>query len=323
MADGAERFFNRELSWLQFNSRVLAQAEDRELPLLERVKFCAIHSQNLDEFFQVRVAGLKDKIEAGKTALSADGRTPAQQLHEISTEVEAQHDRVESVLQDDLFPQLAAQGLGFVDTRSLDPEDSKFLEGEFEHRLFPILTPLAVDPGHPFPYISNLSLNLGVRLRDPRTGVRRFARLKVPTTFGRFIFLPDGERFVSVEHVIADHLDKLFPGMDILEFGVFRVTRNADLAIDEREADDLMSAVELELQRRRFRSVVRVEVERPVSAELRDLLIDEFNIGPRRPLCHQGAPWPRRPLAAPWGRSPRLEGCALDTHRPRRGLRRR
>lgn len=278
MADGSDRLFNRELSWLQFNSRVLAQAEDRGLPLLERVKFCAIHSQNLDEFFQVRVAGLKDKIEGGKTAPSADGRTPAQQLHEISAEVEAQHDRMESVLEDELFPQLAAEGLGLVDSRLLAPEDAKFLEGEFEHRLFPILTPLAVDPGHPFPYISNLSLNLGVRLRDPRTGVRRFARLKVPTTFGRFVFLPDGERFVAIEHVIADHLDKLFPGMDILEFGVFRVTRNADLAIDEREADDLMSAVELELQRRRFRSVVRVEVERPVSAELRDLLIDEFDI---------------------------------------------
>jgi polyphosphate kinase len=278
MADGADRYFNRELSWLQFNSRVLAQAEDQSLPLLERVKFCAIHSQNLDEFFQVRVAGLKEKIEASKAAPSVDGRTPAQQLHEISIEVEAQHNRKQAVLENELLPHLAAEGLGLTDTRSLGPDDAKFLEGEFEHRLFPILTPLAVDPGHPFPYISNLSLNLGVRLRDPRTGVARFARLKVPTTFGRFVFLPDGERFVALEHLIAEHLDKLFPGMDILEFGVFRVTRNADLAIDEREADDLMSAVELELQRRRFRNVVRVEVEHPISAELRDLLIDEFEI---------------------------------------------
>ena len=271
------RFINRELSWLDFNSRVLAQAEDPSVPLLERVKFCAIWSSNLDEFFQVRVAGLKDQLAGQFTGTTPDGRTAAQQLHEIRIEVDAQMDRAARCLSG-LTVELADADIEILNWDDLDDEDRKFLSGEFDDRIYPVLTPLAVDLGHPFPYISNLSLSLGVLMIDPADGHQRFARLKVPATFGRFLHLPDEHRFVPIEQVVAAHLPTLFPGMEITETVAFRVTRNADLAVDEGEAQDLLAAVEVELRRRRFRSVVRLEVEHLVSSEIRNLLIDELDI---------------------------------------------
>ena len=271
------RFINRELSWLDFNSRVLAQAEDPSVPLLERVKFCAIWSSNLDEFFQVRVAGLKDQLAGQFTGTTPDGRTAAQQLHEIRIEVDAQMDRAARCLSG-LTVELADADIEILNWDDLDDEDRKFLSGEFDDRIYPVLTPLAVDLGHPFPYISNLSLSLGVLMIDPADGHQRFARLKVPATFGRFLRLPDEHRFVPIEQVVAAHLPTLFPGMEITETVAFRVTRNADLAVDEGEAQDLLAAVEVELRRRRFRSVVRLEVEHLVSSEIRNLLIDELDI---------------------------------------------
>ena len=271
------RFINRELSWLDFNSRVLAQAEDPLVPLLERVKFCAIWCSNLDEFFQVRVAGLKDQLAGQFTGTTPDGRTAAQQLHEIRIEVDDQMDRAARCL-GGLTVELADAGIEILNWDDLDDEDRKFLSGEFDDRIYPVLTPLAVDLGHPFPYISNLSLSLGVLMIDPADGHQRFARLKVPATFGRFIQLPDEHRFVPVEQVVAAHLPTLFPGMEITETVAFRVTRNADLAVDEGEAQDLLAAVEIELRRRRFRSVVRLEVEHLVSSEIRNLLIEELDI---------------------------------------------
>lgn len=271
------RFINRELSWLEFNSRVLAQAEDPSVPLLERVKFCAIWCSNLDEFFQVRVAGLKDQLAGQFTGTTPDGRTAAQQLHEIRIEVDDQMDRAARCLSG-LTVELADAGIEILNWDDLDDEDRKFLSGEFDDRIYPVLTPLAVDLGHPFPYISNLSLSLGVLMIDPADGHQRFARLKVPATFGRFIQLSDEHRFVPVEQVVAAHLPTLFPGMEITETVAFRVTRNADLAVDEGEAQDLLAAVEVELRRRRFRSVVRLEVEHLVSSEIRNLLIEELDI---------------------------------------------
>ena len=271
------RFINRELSWLDFNSRVLAQAEDPSLPLLERVKFCAIWCSNLDEFFQVRVAGLKDQLAGQFTGTTPDGRTAAQQLHEIRMEVDVQMDRVARCLHG-LTVEMADAGIEILNWDDLDEEDRKFLSGEFDNRIYPVLTPLAVDLGHPFPYISNLSLSLGVLMIDPADGHQRFARLKVPATFGRFLKLPDEHRFVPIEQVVAARLPTLFPGMEITETVAFRVTRNADLAVDEGEAQDLLAAVEVELRRRRFRSVVRLEVEHLVSSEIRNLLIDELGI---------------------------------------------
>ncbi len=271
------RFINRELSWLDFNSRVLAQAEDPSVPLLERVKFCGIWFSNLDEFFQVRVAGLKDQLAGQFIGTTPDGRTAAQQLHEIRIEVDNQMDRAAQCLSG-LTVEMADAGIEILNWDDLDDEDRKFLSGEFDDRIYPVLTPLAVDLGHPFPYISNLSLSLGVLMIDPADGHQRFARLKVPATFGRFLQLPDENRFVPVEQVVAAHLSTLFPGMEITETVAFRVTRNADLAVDEGEAQDLLAAVEVELRRRRFRSVVRLEVEHLVSSEIRNLLIEELDI---------------------------------------------
>ncbi len=271
------RFINRELSWLEFNSRVLAQAEDLSMPLLERVKFCAIWCSNLDEFFQVRVAGLKDQLAGQFSGTTPDGRTAAQQLHEIRSVVDTQMDRA-SRCSHLLTTELTEAGIDLLNWDDLDDEDRKFVSGEFDNRIYPVLTPLAVDLGHPFPYISNLSLSLGVLMIDPADGHKRFARLKVPATFGRFLQLPGQDRFVPIEQVVAAHLPTLFPGMEITETVVFRVTRNADLAVDEGEAQDLLAAVEVELRRRRFRSVVRLEVEQLVSSEIRNLLIEELDI---------------------------------------------
>jgi polyphosphate kinase len=278
---GRPRYINRELSWLDFNARVLALAEDGETPLLERAKFLAIFSSNLDEFFQVRVAALHDKQAAGLGGPSPDGLTPAKQLRAIRSRVEALIARQAEIFLDEIVPALGEAGIVLSDWESLDDDDREYLVDVFNRRIFPVLTPLAVDPGHPFPYISNLSLNLAVRVRDPGTGARRFARLKVPPLLPRFVVMPDGERFVAVEQVISAHLASLFPGMEIEEHDTFRVTRNADVTLeDEEEADDLLAAVELELRRRRFGRAVRLEVARTMSERTRDLLLRELELTP-------------------------------------------
>jgi polyphosphate kinase len=275
---GPSRFINRELSWLDFNQRVLALAGDERVPVLERAKFLAIFSQNLDEFFQVRVAGLKDQVAAGVVAMSADGRTPAQQLIDVRERLDAVLPEMGHTFLDQVAPALADAGIRLSSWADLDEDDEKFLVETFEERIFPVLTPLAVDPGHPFPYISNLSLNLAVVVRDPDSGEQRFARVKVPSLLPRFVMLPDGERYVPLEQVIAAHLDELFPGMEIEQTHPFRVTRNADLTLEEEDADDLLAAVELELRRRRFGRAVRLEVQGDMTDEVRRLLQRELDL---------------------------------------------
>jgi polyphosphate kinase len=294
LADAADefppsvRYLNRELSSLDFNERVLKLAADEAIPLLERAKFLAIFSQSLDEFFQVRVAGLKDQAFAGLTATTPDGRTPAQQLLEVRDRVEQLVTELERVFLEQVAPGLAEVGVVFSGWVELDDEDRKYLVEVFEDRIFPVLTPLAVDPGHPFPYISHLSLNLAVLLLDPVSGQRRFARVKVPSILPRFVVMPDGERFIPLEQVIAAHLDQLFPGMEIEDQFAFRVTRNADLTLEEEEADDLLAMVELELRRRRFRRAVRLEIDDDMSDEVRDLLCRELDVGEEDVYAHAG-----------------------------------
>jgi polyphosphate kinase len=279
-ADGAHRYINRELSTLDFNSRVLSLAENEELPLLERIKFLAIFGANMDEFFQVRVAGLKDQQAAGISGTAPDGLSVSDQLKLIRAEVEGLVERQRAALLDSVLPQLAGHGVRLADWESLDVPDRTGVERVFAERIFPVLTPLAVDPGHPFPYISNLSLNLAVIVRDPVGGERRFARVKVPPVLPGLLAMPDGHRFVVLEQVIAAHLGALFPGMHIESHHPFRVTRNADLTLEEEEADDLLEAVEMELRRRRFGRAVRLEVDASITDEVRTLLTRELDLQP-------------------------------------------
>ena len=273
------RFFNRELSWLDFDARVLALAGDANVPLLERAKFLAIYVSNLDEFFQVRVAGLKDQLYAGVDQTSHDGRTAGEQLIAIRDDVVAVTHEAQRILLEEVLPALADEGIHLRAWSELDEDACKGLFEVFHEHIFPVLTPLAVDPGHPFPYISNLSLSLAVSVVDPETNENRFARVKVPSNLDRFVRVPGSPTtFVPLEQVIAAHLDELFPGMHIKEFAAFRVTRNADLTLEENEADDLLAAVEVELRRRRFGRAVRLEVEVAMSDELRDLLVRELDI---------------------------------------------
>jgi polyphosphate kinase len=280
LAASPERFLNRELSWLDFDARVLALAWNPEVPLLERAKFVAIFSQNLDEFFQVRVAGLKDQVAAGLGKQTADGRTAVQQLRDIRERLELLVAKAERLFLNELVPELREVGIIFSTYDELDDEDRAYLDTVFEERIFPVLTPLAVDPGHPFPYISDLSLNLAVVVNDPVTGEHRFARVKVPNLLPRFVVMPDGERFVPLEQVIATHLDVLFPGMEPGTHYAFRVTRNADLTVEEEEADDLLETIELELRRRRFGRAVRLEIDADASAEILELLTEELDLEP-------------------------------------------
>jgi polyphosphate kinase len=274
------RLLNRELSWLAFNDRVIALAAESGIPLLERVKFTAISSSNLDEFFQVRVAALKDQVAAGLTAPSPDGLTPRQQLAAIADEVGAMVMRQEGQLLGSLLPELKRRGIVVLDWAELDVAERFELSTVFEQRIFPVLTPLAVDPSHPFPYISNLALSLAAMVSDPDTGERRFARVKVPNVFPRLLPLANGERFVPVEQVIAAHMHLLYAGMVVEECAAFRVTRNADLTLEEEEADDLLAAVELELRRRRFGRAVRLEAQAGMSAEIVELLVRELDLEP-------------------------------------------
>lgn len=272
------RYINRELSWLAFGHRVLALAVAAEQPLLERAKFLAIFSNLLDEFFQVRVAGLKDQLAAGLPGTAPDGLSVAEQLRAIRQEVGDLLAQRSQALREVVVPGLAERGVRLVSWGSLEAEDMSYFETVFEQRLFPVLTPLAVDPGHPFPYISNLSLNLAVMVRDPLRGERRFARVKVPPLLPGFLALPDGQRFIPLEQVIAAFLGELFPGMEIESYQAFRVVRNADLTLGEEEADDLLEAVEMELRRRRFGRAVCLQLSANFSPEVRELLVRELDL---------------------------------------------
>ena len=279
-AFGYQRFTNREQSRLDFGSRLLDLAEDDGQPLLERAKFLAIFSELLDEFYQIRVAALEDQVAAGVRTRSVDGLRPGEQLTMIRGRVEELVRRQDHIFLDRIVPALADAGIRLSSWSSLDDDDREYLVEVFRREIYPVLTPLAVDPGHPFPYISNLSLNLVVEVQDPVAGERRIARVKVPPTMDRFVVMPDGERFVPLEQVIAAHLDWLFPGMIIGHHHAFRVTRNADLALEEDEADDLLVAIEMELRRRRFGKALRLEVEDDTGQDLVDLLATELEVGP-------------------------------------------
>ena len=284
---GVERFLDRESSWLDFNSRVLELAEDPDLYLLERLNFLSIVASNLDEFFMVRVAGLKRRIATGLAVPSAAGLSPDEQMEAISTAAHSLQKRHAQVFHEQILPELKKQNIHIVGWDDLDADAKTRLRQEFLRDIFPILTPLAVDPAHPFPYISGLSLNLAVLVRNPQTGKELFARVKVPDQLDRMISV-DGpraanttgkeSRYIPLEVIIAEHLDTLFPGMEVVEHHVFRVTRNEDLEVEEDDAENLLQALEKELLRRRFGPPVRLEVEDTINPTILDLLISELNI---------------------------------------------
>ena len=276
-----DRFSNRELSWLDFNARVLALAEDQSQPLLERAKFLAIFASNLDEFYMVRVAGLKRRREMGLSVTSADGLTASQQLALISARTQELVERQGRCFTDDVLPALAEAGIRIVHWESIDVAGRERLAEYFSTQIFPVLTPLAVDPAHPFPYISGLSLNMAIVVRDPETGLERFARVKVPNNVDRFVRVARGvDDFLPLEDLIAAHLVELFPGMDVSEHQVFRVTRNADLEVEEDRDEDLLQALERELARRRFGPPVRLEITDTTSERLLTRLLQELDVDP-------------------------------------------
>ncbi len=280
-----DRYVNRELSWLDFNARVLALAEDSSQPLLERAKFLAIFASNLDEFYMVRVAGLKRRDETGLLVRSADGLTPREQLAYIrkrSQELVEQHS---TVLLDHVLPELAKHDIRIVGWRDLEDAERLRLSNYFSDQVFPVLTPLAVDPAHPFPYISGLSLNLAVTVRDPEDGTRRFARVKVPDNVPRLIRVETDRNasdatFLLLEELIATHLGELFAGMEVSEYHAFRVTRNADFEVEEDRDEDLLQALERELAQRRFGPPVRLEVGEDISEDMLSLLLREMEVQP-------------------------------------------
>ena len=275
--DSPELFVNRELSWLQFNERVLELAEDDSTPLLERVKFLAIYASNLDEFFMVRVAGLHDQVEAGIDARGPDGLSARQTLERITERAIELGRRHSSAWEEAVRPALADEEIRVVDIAGCSDDELDAIDRLFAEQIFPVLTPLAVGPGRPFPYISNLSLSIGVFVRDPESELETFARVKVPKeVLPRFVPIAD-DTFIPLESVIARNLDELFPGMEILRHDFFRVTRDADFTVSD-EADDLLRAVEDELRRRRFGEVVRLEVASTMDPDMRGYLIEQLAI---------------------------------------------
>jgi len=272
------RFLNREISWLDFNARVLALAEDAGTPLLERVKFLSIFASNLDEFYMVRVAALKRQQAAGLTTRSADGLLPSEQLSAISAKARLLAERHAVLFASEVMAGLSAASIRVMRWGELSVKQRRGFDDLFQDKIFPILTPLAVDPGHPFPYISNRSLNLAVTVRDLADRRTHFARVKVPPLLPRFLTLPENGCFVPLEDVIAANLEELFPGMEILENHTFRVTRDAELEVDDEGAEDLLQALEAELTRRRFSRAVRLEVEDSMPAKMRQLLMRELQV---------------------------------------------
>src|SRR3954447_11747788 len=278
-AAAPDRFLDREGSWLDFNARVLDLAGDAALPLLERIRFAAIFAGNLDEFFMVRVAGLRRRIATGIAVATPSGLTAREQLELVATRTHELVERHASLYVDELAPSLAEQGICLLRYDELTGDERKWVDEIFQQRVYPVLTPLAVDPAHPFPYISGLSLNLAVLVRNPKTHKEHFARVKVPPIFARFV--PVGEqRFVPLEDVISDHMKRLFPGMDVLGVHTFRVTRNEDLEVEEDDAENLLAALEKELLRRRFGPSVRLEVEESMDDHILELLVSELGVSP-------------------------------------------
>ncbi|MDQ3156340.1 MAG: RNA degradosome polyphosphate kinase [Actinomycetota bacterium] len=273
----ANRFLDRELSWLAFNARVLELSEIDTLPLLERVRFMAIFASNLDEFFMVRIAGLKRRIAAGVAVPSASGLNPRDVLARSLAESQSLMVRHGQYLNEHIIPELAAAGIELLHWSDLSPEEQKSISEVYRERVFPVLTPLAVDPAHPFPYISGLSLNLALVMRNPETGKEHFARVKVPPIINRWMAATEG-RYIPLEEVIAAHLDLLFPGMDVIAHHAFRVTRNEDLEVEEDDAENLLKALEQELLRRKFGPPVRLEVEPTMDPDVLDLLVSELGI---------------------------------------------
>jgi polyphosphate kinase len=285
------RYLNRELSWLDFNARVLALSADTSLPLLERAKFLAIFASNLDEFYMVRVAGLKRRDEMGLSVRSADGLTPREQLRCIGEQTQQIATRHARVFLDSVRPGLAEEGIHIVTWADLDQAERDQLSTYFNEQVFPVLTPLAVDPAHPFPFVSGLSLNLAVTVKQPEDGGQHFARVKVPDNVDRFVELGGREgadestgkpqvRFLPMEELIAAFLPTLFPGLEIVEHHAFRITRNADFEVDEDRDEDLLQALERELARRRFGSPVRLEVADDMTEHMLELLLRELDVHP-------------------------------------------
>jgi polyphosphate kinase len=280
--DDPALYFNRELSWLDFNQRVLELAEEAEAPLLERLRFCGIYASNLDEFFMVRVAGLFDQLDAGIDARGPDGLAPSEQIDAIQARVLELDRRLHACFGGVLRPALEEHGIRIVTLDTATEQDRRDIDARFHEQVFPALTPLVIGLGRPFPYISNLSLSLGVLLRDPETGTEIIARVKVPKELlGRFLPVGgDGQSFVPLEEVIAANLDALFPGTDVIDHGYFRVTRDADFTVSD-EADDLLQAVQDELRRRRFGEVVRLEVAAGMNQKLREQLVGALRLEDR------------------------------------------
>src|SRR6476660_8609170 len=277
-ASDGSRYLNRELSMLEFQARVLALAEDSSVPLLERAKFLAIFSGNVDEFFQVRVAGIKEQVAVGVRSTSPDGLDQVEQLRAIRARVEELVTRQAVAFTKEIAPALQEAGVAFTRWGELDADAQAQLTRVFEDRIFPVLTPLAVDPAHPFPYISNLSLNLAVVVRDRASGEERFARVKVPPLLPRFVSVPNSARYVPLEQGVAAHLDALFPGMEVLAQYPFRVTRDADIELSD-EAEDLLAAMEMSLrQRTKFGLAVRLEVDTNITPEVLALLCRELEL---------------------------------------------
>jgi polyphosphate kinase len=287
--DDPKLYENRELSWVAFNDRVLELAEQSDQPLLERLKFAAIFTSNLDEFFMIRVAGLHDQVDAGLSDPGPDGRTPSKVIDELRQRIVALSERLTGCVERELRPALAEHGIRIVGLKDIPREQCDELAERFRRQIFPVLTPLAVGIGRPFPYISNLSLSLAVLVRDPQTGTRTFARVKVPKEMlPRFLPVgDDGLTFVPLEDVIDANLDALFPGMEVVDSGVFRVTRDADFEVSD-EADDLLEAVEAELRRRRFGEVVRLEINADMSDELHEALTAGLKVEHRQAYTVEG-----------------------------------
>ncbi|HET7741087.1 MAG TPA: RNA degradosome polyphosphate kinase, partial [Mycobacterium sp.] len=281
-----DRYLNRELSWLDFNARVLSLAADPSLPLLERAKFLAIFASNLDEFYMVRVAGLKRRDEMGLSVRSADGLSPREQLRRIGERTQQIATRHAKVFGELIRPALAEQGISIVTWSELDESERQRLSTYFHEQVFPVLTPLAVDPAHPFPFVSGLSLNLAITVKHPDDGGQHFARIKVPDNVDRFVELrpredePGGARFLPMEELIAAFLSVLFPGLEIVEHHAFRITRNADFEVEEDRDEDLLQALERELARRRFGSPVRLEIADDMTENMLELLLRELDVHP-------------------------------------------
>ena len=285
-----DRFLDRELSWLSFNQRVLDLAKTDDTPLLEKIRFLTIFTNNLDEFFMVRVAGLKRRIAAGIATRAVSGKLPRETHRDVLRRSKDLQIAQTTLLHEKLLPELAEHGIRIVRWSEVDEENKQRLQNWFQHKVFPVLTPLAVDPSHPFPYISGLSLNLAISVRNPQSGQDLFARIKVPPLMDRFVRASvNQDVFVPIEDVIAANLNSLFPGMEILRTNFFRVTRNEDLEVEEDDAENLLAALERELTRRRFGPAVRLEVENTIDKDILELLIEELEVDSEEVFQ---LPWP-------------------------------